>query len=165
MTLFLKPIRPKKKIDPNAQKIYYAVMYTAMRDFAHKVIQDYYKIKRTWENKPRHESIIECEPKFPAVSVLFGATGDDQAVKEWNFVNEGTKVRRAIMSKDWKSKSSVKHIGSSAGRGHVVFISKDISLPGIKARKFDEAISENWNPRWKNIVIKAMKTAKNASQL
>lgn len=165
MTLFLKPIRPKKKLSPEVQKIYYDVMRSALREFANKVIDDYYKIKRTWTNRPRHESIIECDVTHKDVAVMFGATGDDQAVKEWNFVNEGTKVRHAVMSKDWKSKSSVKHIGASKGKGHVVFVSKDIKLPGIEARKFDEAIADKWNPRWKNIVIKAMKTAKNASQL
>jgi len=165
MTIFIKPLRPKKRIDPNVQQIYYSVMYAALRDFANKVIDDYYKIKRTWTNRPRHESILECDPSHPAVSVYFGAAGDDDAVKEWNFVNEGTRVRRAVMSKDWVSKSGVKHIGSKRGKGHVVFISKDISLPGIEARKFDEAISERWSPRWKNIVLKAMKAAKAQSQL
>lgn len=162
MTIYVKPIKPKK-VNPEIGKIYYDTMRAGVREFANKVLADYRKIKRTWVNKPMHKSEIQCSQQFPEVAVMFGATGDDQAVKEWNFVNEGTRVRHAVMSKDWKSKSTVKHIGASQGKGNVIFISKKINLPGIEARKFDEAISEKWNPRWKTTVIKAMKEARKQS--
>jgi hypothetical protein len=164
MTIFIKPLRPKK-LAPDISAIYYASMRSSIQEFATGVIADYYKIKRTWSNRPEHKSIIDCTPQTKDVAVAFGVTGDEDAVNHWKFLNEGTKVRHAVMSKDWKSKSSYMHIGASQGQGRMVIVNKKINLPGIKARKFDEAISERWSPRWKNVILKAMKQARAKSGL
>lgn len=165
MTIFVKPIRPRKKWSPHVREIYYATLLSHIKEFGEKVIKDYYKIKRTWNNRPRHEKEVQCSPAYKDIAIMFGVTGDEEAVKHWHFLNEGTSIRHALMSKDWKSKTKVKHIGSSEGAGHVVFISRKIRRPGITARKFDDAISERWTPRWKKLIMQAMKEARKAAGL
>lgn len=79
--------------------------------------------------------------------------------KEYFFVNAGTKVRRAVMSDDFRPKSRPEYIGSNIGRGGVVFISKKINLPGIKARKFDKTIQEKWQKQFPITLQRAIDAA------
>ncbi len=88
---------------------------------------------QTWQHKPKFN--IKRERYKRTVS-----TSD----KVYKYVTRGTKVRRALMSPDFRAKTKVGWIGSNKGRGGVVFISKRLNLPGIKARKFEETIQAKW---------------------
>jgi hypothetical protein len=72
------------------------------------------------------------------------------------YVNFGTSVRRALMSPDFKPKTRTGFIGSNQGRGGVVFISKKLNLPGIKAREFDRVIKEKWQKAFPAIMQRAI---------
>ena len=72
--------------------------------------------------------------------------------KEIKFVDFGTKVRRALMSRDFIAKTSPSRLASRRGRGGVVFISKKLRLPGIKARKFSEKIQKTMDREFPAIV-------------
>lgn len=57
---------------------------------------------------------------------------------EW--VNRGTRVRFATMSKDWKSKTRPGVIASYHGSGRLLFVSRKHPRPGIQARNFTDII-------------------------
>ena len=95
----------------------------------------------TWEgDKPEFETLIGLDSGN--ASVMTGPVGSMKGVKKWNWLNEGTRVRRAVMSRNWRSKTSPRSFRSGAGRGRVVFISKRISMPGIKAREWSKMVQE-----------------------
>lgn len=63
--------------------------------------------------------------------------------KIYFFISEGTSVRYATMSPDWRSKTrpSPGGLKAGAGRGRKLFVNRSRPRPGIKARKFDERIA------------------------
>ena len=94
----------------------------------------------TWNHKPAF--VVEKGPRSAIV------TTDDMP---WHYLNEGTRVRRAVMSKDFIAKTQPGNIVSGSGAGGVVFISRKIALPGIKARHFDKSIRDELKPQLKAI--------------
>ena len=85
------------------------------------------------------------QPQFTAVtSFQGGIVGVDVSTDHfvYGLLDAGTPVRRAIMSRDFVSKTVPGSLKTRRGRGGVVFISKKISRPGIKARNFSSNIAE-----------------------
>jgi hypothetical protein len=66
----------------------------------------------------------------------------------YRFLNSGTRVRRAVLSPDFRAKTSPGMIGSRRGKGGRVYVSKRISLPGIKPRAFSKTIQEKWQKQF-----------------
>lgn len=58
------------------------------------------------------------------------------------FVTRGTSERHALMSPDFSPKTKKGFIGSTSGRGGVVRVSKNLKLPGIDSRDFEEVITK-----------------------
>lgn len=58
----------------------------------------------------------------------------------YGWVNKGTRVRYALMSKDWKSKTKPNVIASYRGSGKMLFVSRKRPRPGIVARNFSDII-------------------------
>lgn len=90
---------------------------------------------RGWNNQPKFLSDTE----ITASGFVILAGTDD---KVYGFLDRGTSVRHALMSSDWQSKTKPGSLQSGAGRGHVVFISRKIIRPGIKARDFTKGIAK-----------------------
>lgn len=88
------------------------------------------KTTRTWRNQPR----------FAARKAYhgYGVTVDPEYPFEW--INRGTRVRYATMSKDWASKTKPNVIASYKGAGRVLFVSRKRPRPGIQARNFTDII-------------------------
>ena len=61
--------------------------------------------------------------------------------KAWNMLDKGTRVRYAIMSKDFRAKTQQNFLGSRPGQGGLVFVSRKHPMPGIKARNFTHMIN------------------------
>ena len=104
---------------------------------------------RTWVNRP----------SFEPVKTLRGWAVGIDPIYPWKYVDEGTRVRRAIMSRDWKSKTKPNVITSYAGRGRVVFISRKVNLPGIQARNFRDIIMRRIQARAARAVRDALNQA------
>jgi hypothetical protein len=60
-------------------------------------------------------------------------TGDQEGINKWVWLDEGTDVRLAFMSKDWVSKTEPGRFRSGSGTGEVLFIRKQ-STDFIEAR-------------------------------
>lgn len=65
----------------------------------------------------------------------------------YGYVSRGTRIRWALMSRDWRSKTAPGRFSPGPGRGRVVIAGRGAMQargirprPGIKARKFDEQI-------------------------
>jgi hypothetical protein len=91
---------------------------------------------QTWNDKPQ----FKIERKAGERTVY-----TDNLI--YFFINNGTRVRYATMTKDFQAKTRAGFIGSGGGRGGVAFISKRRPKPGIKARKFDMVIKKKWDDK------------------
>lgn len=96
----------------------------------------YRKTTATWKSKPDHELEFSRDKKE-----IIATNITDNRI--YYFLHEGTKVRYAILSRDWKSKTTPRRLSSGSGRGRVVFISRKLPQPGIEAREWTDVIIRN----------------------
>jgi hypothetical protein len=71
----------------------------------------------------------------------------------YSYVSEGTSIRWALMSRDWRSKTRPGRIPPGAGRGRVVIAGRRAMMArgiqprrGIEGRKFDKQIAKRDAP-------------------
>jgi hypothetical protein len=74
----------------------------------------------------------------------------------YGYLDRGTSVRYATMSDNFSPKTRMGFIGSNAGRGGVVRVSRLHPRPGIEARKFAETIQKKWDVQMKTIFQRAI---------
>ena len=142
MPVTLKPILPKP-FNKAALKV--------LRQPVERTIDEaaalFEKTQATWEHKAKFKKTVKETAAKIDGSVL--TSGDGSKEHPYPFVTRGTKVRRALMTPGFVAKSQKRIIGSGQGQGGVLFVSKRLSLPGIKAREFEEEIGEQMEPRLK----------------
>lgn len=132
---FLKVILPPKGfLDPAR---YARVIENSLTETAHAIKIDFDVTTETWKDRPLF--VIERTPDGRRILTTDATYG---------YVNRGTRVRRALMEPGFRPKSRRRYIGANAGQGGVVIVSKKLSLPGIEAREFDEAIRAKWHEEW-----------------
>lgn len=157
--LQVKAIRPKMI---RAEKMA-AILVEELERQGTLVKKEYEKTTRTWRHKPVFE--IETSAYAAAASrgragllgrAMVSVTTDDDIFR---YVDQGTRVRHAVMSRNWKSKTRVRVIGSRAGAGRMVFVSRKINRPGIKAREFSKEIRSRRRKPFYNAMRKAMEKA------
>jgi hypothetical protein len=141
-----KVIKPKK-LDVAAIRV---ELEKAVTWEGEAIRKEYEKTTRTWHHKPVFEVLPEVSNT--EVSVLVGT--DD---KIYLFLDEGTKVRYATLSRDWQSKTTPGIIGSGPGRGRVLFVSKKRPRPGIKARRFTPTIQSRRKRPFQQAMLAATK--------
>lgn len=156
--LLVKAIKPKRlRTEPFKREI-----KKALQAEAKQLKREFGKTVRTWRRKPKFEQLASTRPEETGeASVLVGT--DDPI---YRYLDEGTRIRWAVMSKDWKSKTRPRVIGSSAGQGRVVIAGKRAMLrrgirprPGIKAREFAKTIQRMREKPFKRRMERAMKVA------
>lgn len=115
-------------------------MATEMRAVAKDIQKDFESTASTFQNKPTFSTQVEVSS---SKIVIRSGTSDPV----WNYLDKGTSVRHAVMSRDWVSKTkpstgggAVVNLTPGPGRGRRVFVSRRINRPGIKARRFTTAI-------------------------
>lgn len=148
----LKVIRAKKlKVDAIRLEL-----LNALRAEGRDVKKEYEKTTKTWKRKPKFETLIGLTGNDASV-----LTGTDSSI--YKYIDEGTRIRWALMSSDWKSKTTPKKIGSTRGRGRVLIAGKRAMQrrnirprPGIKAREFSETIRKQRKNKFTRRMVKAM---------
>jgi len=90
---------------------------------------NYKKTTHTWNNQPQFDIDVQKSAYSYATEI---GTND----KIYKFIELGTRVRRALMTPDFRAKTKPGWLGSRKGKGGVAFISKKLALPGIVARNF-----------------------------
>lgn len=123
-------IRPKRK--PYDEKAILRSVEGIARKTATDIRKDYKTITKPWHHKVEIETEIEVTGKD--TTIIVGVLDEI-----FNFLDKGTRVRYATMSKDFSSKTKPGRLSSTTGRGKLMFVSKRRPRPGIKAR--------NWTPK------------------
>lgn len=109
----------------------------------------------SWEgDKPEFESHISLTKT--QVSILPGMTGSELGINKWLWLNFGTKVRYAVLSHDWSSKTTPGYVGSGPGTGRVVKIDVNNPQPGIEAREWSKTLAKWFAPIFKDVIQDAL---------
>lgn len=96
---------------------------------------------RTWNTIPKFN--IKKTPQGREVFTV---------EKPYLFLTRGTRVRYATMTPGFIPKTGVRVLGSGPGAGGVMYISKKHPRPGIKAREWEEMVTEEMNKKMPKIV-------------
>lgn len=138
MPVRLEAIVPKSLL--SEKNIFFSLQRQAIREI--RIIDGLYaKTYRTWSNKPSFK-ITDTSNAPKKVEVRTG-TNQDQML----WLDEGTRIRWAVMSPDWVSKTKPRTLGSQSGSGRVIIAGRRAMTargiaprPGIKARQFTKEI-------------------------
>lgn len=139
----MEVILPRRKLF-DADKLGKAVE-NALNGVALDVQADFGTTTQTWNHQPGFN--IQKKTGERIVST------DD---KIYGFVSRGTRVRRALMSPDFRPKTRNRYIGSDQGAGRVLVVRRTLNRPGISAREFDVAIREKWEKEFPKILQRAI---------
>jgi hypothetical protein len=154
----VKAIKVKKMRIPTFQEIIKNALVAEGKDTE----KEYQKTVATWKgDKPHFESIIDITGGD--ASVLTGPTGSNEALRKFKFLDEGTALRWALMSQDWKSKTKPRKIKSGSGRGRPVIVGRRAMQargigprPGIEAREWTETIGKRRKPKFTKRMVRAI---------
>jgi len=122
------------------------------------------KTVATWRgDKPKFESLVGLDHPPGAATVVTGPTGNTKGVQKWVWLNDGTRIRWALMSRDWRSKTKVRSFRSGAGAGRVVLAGRRAMTargigprPGIEAREWTKTLSQRRRKPFTRRMIQAM---------
>lgn len=98
------------------------------------------------------------------ITVITGPTGPDNLVKIWQYLNEGTARRWALMSSDWRSKTTPGEFRTRSGSGRVLIAGRRAMQargigprPGIKARGWIDLLQKRRKGPFTQAAIEAMR--------
>lgn len=87
--------------------------------------------------------------------------GHHFGIMKWKWLDQGTSIRFATMTRNFRAKTRVGVISSRPGRGGVHYVDRASPRPGIQARLFDKTISSRLDPRLEQrlntTILRAMK--------
>lgn len=109
---------------------------------------------KTWQHKPTFKEEFDESKKEMAGSALTSGEGSSQ--NPYPFITKGTSVRFARMTDNFSPKTTKRTIGSSSGKGGVLYIDKRRPLPGIEAREFEEEIAKREQPKFRKRMEKSI---------
>jgi len=148
-----KPIKPSTQF---RSSIFRAKLRETAEALAPKMAADMKKPTRTWQG----DVVFETNVAIGAVAGGKGKSGIAILVttedKRYKFVDEGTKVRYATMSPNFRAKTKVNSLTASAGRGGMLFVNKKRPRPGIKARGFTKLVQKKWQPEFEDRMDRAL---------
>lgn len=165
ITMALKYIKPKKlKVDAIRLEL-----LNELRKEGKDQKKELEKTIKTWKDeKPNFKSLISLTSNYAAVAT--GPSGNTKGAQKWQWINDGTKIRWALMSSDWQSKTKKGTFKSTRGRGKVVIAGKRAMMQrgiaprkGIEARDWSGKLTKQRKVPFQRRLIKAMQRAgKNA---
>ena len=157
-TVFLmKSIKPAKlRVD----KIRLELL-NELRKEARLIKKEYEKTVQTWSDAPSFDQDISLTGG--AASALVGPTGSTQQVNKFKWLDKGTRIRWALMSRDWQSKTRPGQLHSGPGAGRVLIAGRRAMQarniaprPGIQARNWTTMIAQRRKRPFQKAMVKAM---------
>lgn len=143
VAVFIKPIKAKFG---NPEEVRKAVR-AAQKAEADRLVRDLQKTVSNWAHPPKFGYVSEFEGGDAIIFV--GPQGPSKAAEIWGYLEAGTRVRWAVMSKGWRSKTKPGGWESGAGAGHVVIAGRRaMQKRHIKPRRGIQA------RRWLDTIIK-----------
>jgi hypothetical protein len=135
--------------------------------------KDFEKVTRTWKGDvPRIQTEAKLVPPGapPATGFHTSFTASawpredgSKGYWKWRWLDEGTKVRYAVMSTPFISKTRKGQLQSWVGKGKMLHVSKKHPMPGIEARGFTIALRKKWEQPFKDHMKAAVAEARRAS--
>lgn len=107
------------------------------------------KLTSTWRHDPNIQYKIE-------------RTSDEISITVWTddniffWVDQGTSIRYATMSKDFVPKTSPGSLRSGVGAGYLDHVDRNDPKPGIEARYFMKTLFDKYEKPFNNRVMKSM---------
>ena len=126
------PILPSGKVFDTGKA--QAAIDKGLDEAAKDLAKDFGKTVSTWNDKPNF--VTDKKKDVRIVSAKH---------KVYFFVSEGTRIRYATMTPNFKAKTAPGRFQASGGAGGVAYISKRRPRQGIKARKFDDQLVKRWH--------------------
>lgn len=83
--------------------------------------------------------------------------GHHFGIMKWKWLDQGTSIRYATMTRNFRAKTRVRIISSGPGSGGLNFVSRAVPRPGIQARFFDNEISRRLDPRLEKRLLTAIR--------
>ena len=118
---------------------------------------------QTWKRNVLFETEIRFAGSGPTTRVIGEVYTEDEV---YGYLNNGTSVRYATMTKNFVAKTKPGRISAKAGAGRVSYVDKHRPRKGIKARKWDQLIAKgterNLEKAFKRAIDKARKASKHA---
>lgn len=116
---------------------------------------------KTWKHeKPSFRPKVGRRGNDAVVRTAPG--GNSKGMAKYRWLDQGTRVRWAIMSRGWRSKTRPGYLTSYKGAGRVVAVGKRRvrrPRPGIKAREWTPTIQKRRTPKFKKRMIEAHRKA------
>ena len=124
--------------------------------------RDFEQTTRTWKGE-KPVFVVVKSVKGSELRLSLRVTGPEKGRKRWWWLEKGTPVRYAVMSKDFEAKTVPGKVVSYLGKGAAVHVSKLHPRPGIKARMWRKAIRDEHVKPFQSWMATAMLRAAAAS--
>jgi hypothetical protein len=116
------------------------------------------KTTKTWQGDVPY--FVSEETVGPTqISVVTGPHGGGKGAKKWMYLEEGTKIRWAVMGKGFKPKTRRAWLNSMKGKGGAVIVGKRAMMargirprPGIKARNWLAEVNKERSRKFKGLM-------------
>ena len=150
----VRAIKPKKM---NISTIRKAAL-DALTEEGQAIKADFDETIAGWQHdKPTFKPKVKASSSSPAVQVE--PTGNEKGVSKWHWLNGGTRIRWALMTPGWKSKTRPGTLLTRGGKGGVRIAGRKAMMrrgiaprPGIEARKWGSIILANSRRRIGNVL-------------
>ena len=153
-------IKPIKAQFGNPEEVTKAIREAQHRE-GERIKRDLEKTVKTWKNKPKFTYVSEF--KGGDAVMMVGPSGPSQEATIWGYLEAGTRVRWAVMSKDYRSKTSPGGWDSGQGGGRVVIAGKKAMMkrgirprPGIQARRWLDTVVHRNRSHYREALEKAI---------
>lgn len=152
-------------------------MVETMESLSAGILLDFGKTVNTWANMPDFDIKFDVNDRFIEGHVFVDAQKQgDTAANPFGgktlpappnliyyFLNFGTAIRYATMTRDFTPKTSVRVIGSFPGSGGLSYVSIFKPRPGIMGRHWDEEIAKKYRRVITNVLRFALQRGVRAS--
>lgn len=125
------------------------------------------KTVETWQGDVPTFNINEVQ-SGDGISVEVVPVGSQEAVNKWIYLDRGTSIRWAVMSPDWKSKTTPNMFQSGAGRGSVLIRGRGAMTshgiaprPGIDARNWTLMVQNSYETKFPKLVWNRLQSVSN----
>lgn len=129
-------------VNPNLGSIFENQIELLLNKYASDANDLLLQPTESWEN---HTVVFSRELRKES-NRIYNVVYTSNEVYFW--LNYGTSVRRAKLSKDWRSKTRVRELKAGGGSGRVERIDKRFAFPGIEARGWTDVVAEQMQPQF-----------------
>jgi hypothetical protein len=104
------------------------------------------KVIATWQNEtPSWSSEVKQVGRY-RLRLLVWMAGDEFGMKKWKWLDQGTRIRYATMTRGFRAKTTPRVISSKPGKGGLNYVSRRRPRKGIEKRLILAMTLNLWRP-------------------